>query len=189
MIGRRAAIVLFAQIFILPTLAQAEDQKPAAGEAQVNSPQQVNSAQPDSKTFGDWVLRCQPATQGAAGKICEVTETIRSGPQQAPMAEIALSRFNPTDPIRLTAHVPSNISLPSVVKFSYREAHGIELHWRRCAPIGCFADNALTDEQSAIFRVQTEPGTFEFYDADGHSLKLPVSFKGLGQALDALSKP
>ncbi len=81
-----------------------------------------------------------------------------------------------------------NISLPSVVKFVYREAHGVTLNWRRCAPVGCFADAMLTADQAKIFHIQTEPGAIEFYNAGGQQVKIPVSFKGLTPAMDALAK-
>ena len=187
MIGRRAAVALFAQILVVPAMAQPADQKPASPPAAAAPA--ATEPQTTTATYGDWVLRCVHTGDSASTtKICEVAETIRGGQNQAPMAEIALGRFNKVDPLRITAHLPSNISLPSVVKISYREAHGVELNWRRCAPVGCFADAALTDAETNIFQIQTEPGAIEFYNADGHSIRLPMSFKGLGQALDALMK-
>ncbi len=175
------ATVLIAQTLLLPALARAEDQK---------APQPAPAAQQQSQTeYGDWVLRClNVGTEKAPSKVCEIAETVRMAAKQPPIAEIAISRFNKGDPLQLTAHVPSNISLPSVVKFDYREAHGITLNWRRCAPAGCFADVQMTDDQANIFHVQTEPGSIEFYDSNGNPVKLAVSFRGLGDAMDALAK-
>lgn len=184
----RAAAVLFTQVLLFPAMAQAADQKPAAPAP---SEQKATAAEPQktTATYGDWELRCLNTSAGVTssnGKVCEIAQTVREG--QTPMAEIAIGRFNKTDPLRLTAHVAPNIALPSVVKFDYREAHGVTLNWRRCAPVGCFADAFLTDDQAKIFHVQTEPGAINFFNAGGQPVKIPVSFKGLSQAMDALAK-
>jgi invasion protein IalB len=182
----RLAAALLAPLLAFPALAQTAAPKPAspASAAPVAAEPQNTSA-----TYGDWMLRCQRVGEGAgARKICEIAESIRDGQTRQPVAEIALAQLNKADRIRLTVHVASNISLPSIAKFTYREAHGVELAWRRCASVGCFADAALTDDQIKIFRVQDEPGGVEFYDADGRPQKFPVSFRGLGQAMDALAK-
>ena len=188
MIRNRAAAVLLAQALLFPALARAADQTPAAPPP-AGQKMAVAEPQKTTATYGDWVLRCLNPSAGVVssnGKVCEIAETIREG--QRPMAEIAIGRFNKTDPLRLTAHVAPNIALPSVVKFDYREAHGITLNWRRCAPVGCFADAFLTDEQAKIFHEQTEPGAIQFFNAGGDPVKVPVSFKGLTQAMDALAK-
>ncbi len=176
MTGRRFAAALFALFLASPAAAQPPAPVPAEPQA-------------TSATFGDWTLRCQRAGEGAAAqKLCEIAETIQDAQKRQPIAEIAMSRLNKADPIRVTVHVASNISLPSIVKLSYREAHGVELAWRRCAPVGCFADAALTDAQANIFHIQDEPGAIEFFDAAGRPQKLPMSFRGLGQAMDAMAK-
>jgi invasion protein IalB len=174
------AVILIAQTLLFPALAMAEDQKP---------PEPESATQQTQTEYGDWVLRClEVGTEKAPSKVCEIAETVRMAAKQPPIAEIAISRFNKGDPLQLTAHVPANIALPSVVKFDYREAHGITLVWRRCAPAGCFADVQMTQEQADIFHVQTEPGHIEFYDSNGNPVKLAVSFRGLGDAMDALAK-
>jgi invasion protein IalB len=136
-------------------------------------------------------LRCQRlADPAATNKLCEISLTIQAGQQPAPIAQIAMGRLAKTDPYHLTAHVPTNISLPSVVNFSTgdKDTHRQELAWRRCAPAGCFADSTLTDAQWMGLRGQTDMGSLEFIDAVGRPVKLPVSFRGLAQAMDALVK-
>lgn len=85
---------------------------------------------------------------------------------------------------------PSNISLPSVVKFSTgdKDAHGQKLAWRRCAPPRLLRRFDLTDAQWKGLRGQTDVGSLEFIAAVGRPVKLPISFRGLAQTMDALVK-
>jgi invasion protein IalB len=184
MIGRRVAVALLAQILSLPALAQPTEQKPAPAPV---------SAEPQTTTasFGDWTLRCQRVGEPEkAVKLCEIVLTIQGGQQQQAIAEVAMGRVSKTEPVHLTAHLPINISLPSTVKFSLgeKDAHPQELNWRRCAPVGCFADAALTEAQWKALRGQSDPGSIEFTDSVGRPVKLPVSSRGLPQAIDALAK-
>jgi invasion protein IalB len=185
MIARRAAALLIAQTLVFPALAQAPAPAPKPA-APVGAEPQTTTA-----TYGDWVLRCQRVGD-TANKICELSLTIQGGQgqQQTPVAEIALGRAGKTDPFRMIAHLPTNISLPSVVKFAAgeKDAHPQEMTWRRCVPAGCFADLTLTDAQWKGLHGQTEPGSVEFTDSAGRAVKFPISFRGLPQAMDALAK-
>jgi invasion protein IalB len=183
MLGRTAA-VLFAAI-LFPVVASAAEQKPT--EPPISSEPRVTTA-----SYGDWLLRCQRVGETEkAVRICEVVLTIQGGAQQqAPIAELAFGRLSKADPYRITAHLPTNIALPSVVKFSFgeKDPRQQDLVWRSCAPVGCFADGALSEMQWRALHGLTEPGSLEFTDSVGRSVKLPVSFRGLPQAMDALAK-
>jgi invasion protein IalB len=185
MIRRFAAAAVFAPMLVFSAMAQTAEQKPA--EAPVSSQPRTTTA-----SYGDWLLRCQRVGETEkAVHICEVVLTIQNAQaQQAPIAELAFGRLSKTDPYRITAHLPTNIALPSVVKFSLgaKDPHTEELAWRSCAPVGCFADAQLSEAQWKALHGQIEPGSLEFTDSAGRPVKLPVSFRGLAQAMDALGK-
>ena len=183
MFGRSVAAIFAALLF--PVLASAAEQKPA--EPPVSAEPRVTTA-----SYGDWLLRCQRVGETEkAVRICEVVLTIQSGvPQQAPVAELALGRLSKADPYRVTAHLPTNIALPSAVRFSFgeKDPRQQELAWRSCAPVGCFADGAISETQWRALHGLTDPGSLEFTDSVGRPVKIPVSFRGLAQAMDALAK-
>jgi invasion protein IalB len=64
----------------------------------------------------------------------------------------------------------------------------LDLGWRKCLPGGCIADALLKDEVLRHWRTQTSAGRISWTDAAGHDLAIGLSFRGLTQALDALSK-
>ncbi len=184
MIRRFTAAALFAAFLVLPTMASAAEQKLA--EPPVSAEPRTTTA-----SYGDWTLRCQRVGETEkAVRICELVLTIQAGQQQSPIAELAMGRMSKADPYRVTAHLPTNIKLPSVVKFSLgeKDPRTQELAWRSCAPVGCFADAQLSEAQWLNLHGQAEPGSLEYADSVGRPVKLPVSFRGLPQAMDALAK-
>lgn len=170
--------------------AVAQGAKPPAPGQQAPAPVSAEPAS-TSATFGDWVLRCQRIGDGdKARKFCEVAQVLQLPSTSKPAAEIALGR-PPGDPVlHLTAVLPPSVSFPSSVQVasSDKVPHGADLQWRRCLPGGCFADAVVADDSVRAWRTAGEPGQLTFKDAAGREVTLPVSFRGLAQALDALMR-
>ena len=176
-----------------PALAQ---QKPAPTPApSPNSAAQAApapapvSAEPSATTasFGDWVLRCQKVE---ATRACEIGQTINVQGQQQPIAQIAIGRPAPKERLRITVVLPNNVTLGTNVRMGLGEKaeQALALGWRRCLPMGCFADAELPEDQLRRFRVATEQGRTIFSDGAGREIALPFSFNGLAQAIDALGR-
>ncbi len=176
-----------------PVAAQTPAAKPAGPPAAAPAPAAPISPEPSSTTasFGDWTLRCQRiADAGKTVRICEVAQVLQAQGQQVPIAQIALGRLANGEPVRVTAVMPVSISFPSSVQIAMgeKDAKPLELPWRRCLPTGCFAETAPGDDVLKQWRKASEPGRILFRDAAGRDLALPLSARGLDQALDALAK-
>jgi invasion protein IalB len=142
-------------------------------------------------SFGDWTLRCQRLGNGAeVQRVCEVIQQIRAQDQQNPVAEIAIGRLKKADPLRLTVALPVNVTFSNPPGFSAdgKVPEPIDLGWRKCLPGGCIADAVLKDDVLRRWKAQTGAGRITWTDAAGRELAIGVSFRGLSQALDALSK-
>ena len=167
----------------------------APGPAKPGAPAQASvSAEPaaTSAIFGDWTLRCQRIEDGdKAQRLCEVAQTIQVQNRREPIAQVALGRVSATAPLRVTAVLPPNVSFPSTVGIAAgdKDPPAVELGWRRCVPGGCFADAPASDEVLRGWRGLTTLGRITFKDAEGRTVAVPLSFRGLAQALDALAKP
>lgn len=170
---------------LLGSDAMAQTTAPKAGNAPVSSEPGTTTA-----SYGDWVLRCQRVgAQGKTTRICEVAAMIQVQGQSAPIAQVAIGRMAPGEPLRLTAAVPPAVTFPSTVRIvAEKEGRALDLEWRRCLPKGCFADTVIKDEPLKRWRGLAEPGRLTFKDANGREVSLPLSFRGLAQALDALAK-
>ena len=122
--------------------------------------------------------------------MCEVTQNIQAQGQQGPLAQIAFGRVQRTDPLRLTAVLPPNVSFPSVVKvmMDEKDTQPFDMAWARCVPGACVAFGEPAQAVIQRFRARTEPARLIFKDSSGRDIAVPLSFRGLSQALDAMAK-
>jgi invasion protein IalB len=169
------------------TPAQTAPQGTATGGTAVTPPV---SADPTMTTaaFGDWLLRCVRTGESGREKLCEVLQSITVEGQSAPFAQIAIGRLQPKDPLRATVVLPHNVTLATPAQVQAGEADTpLGLTWQRCLPGGCFADAILVDDVRTRWRAATRAGSISFADGAGRRIGLPISFRGLSQALDALA--
>ena len=195
---RRAGVLLMTGAFLSApsALAQPAGSKTAAPPAAVPAPAAAPAPVPSepgvtTASFGDWSLRCQRLdSDGKVGRVCEVSQAIQVQGQAAPIAQVAIGRLKPADPLRLTAALPVSVSFPSSVQIASdeKDVKTVDLPWQRCLPSGCFADSALDDDALRRWRGASQAGRIVFKDSSGRELTIPLSFRGLGQALDALAK-
>src|SRR5665213_2216338 len=194
----RSASILVLVALLVPTTVHAGGILPsggmvAAGSARIGAPAPAPvSSDPaaTAATFGDWVLNCRTLPEGSKpAHVCEVDQSIQVRGQQAPLARIAVGRTGAGPSLALTVVVPNDISLPSVVHVRLSAGDkGLDLNWTRCIPGGCFAASPLTTETLKGLNATMQASKVSFKDAAGQEIGFPISFRGLPQALDALTK-
>jgi invasion protein IalB len=164
--------------------AVAQDKPPAAPAAP--APAASRDPAQTTATYGDWVLRCVRPEKGP--HICEVVQSMVVQGQQQPVAQVAVG-YDKND-LRFTLLVPPAVSFSRGPTLGVPNASAphFDLAWRRCLPQGCFADVAIGPELLKTLRGRTEPMQIDFKDAGEREVKLPLSFRGLVPALDALVK-
>jgi invasion protein IalB len=144
-----------------------------------------------SATYGDWTLRCsRTGDADKAVRVCEVMLPFQIQGQQAPFAQLAIGHVNPKDPMHATFLVSPNVSFPSNVKLSIddKDTQPIDLSWSICIAASCRADGEFKDDQVKKWKALTANARLQFKDSTGRELAIPVSVRGLAQALDALPK-
>jgi invasion protein IalB len=170
-----------------PTLAPRLAQSPAAAPTITPVSPEPQST---TATFGDWVLRCErEAARDQPQRICEVAQTLEVKGQGV-VAQIALRRLAPKEPMRMTIVLPPNISLRSGVRLSIsdKDENPVELEWKRCLPGGCVAEGDVREDLLRSWRAQTGTGQIRYVLASAQQLGLSFSFRGLAVALDNLAK-
>jgi invasion protein IalB len=163
----------------------------ASAQAQAPNNAAPAATQPEFTTagFGDWLLRCsQP--EGRA-RNCEIIHAVMV--QGQTLAQLAIGRAAPGQSLMVTLVVAPNITITTAPKIALPGAAGrassnVDLNWRRCLPGLCFADANASDASLAQMRRQTENGRLDFQTADGRDMQLPISFRGISAALDALGR-
>jgi invasion protein IalB len=194
---QRAVLILALAALCSPALAQRSRAQtpppptaPATPAAPATPPATPAAPEPQrtTATFADWTLRCVRPEK--APPTCEVGQTLYDKGQ--PVAQTAIGRTRPGEPMHLTILVPVNVSLTAQPRLVGAENEAgvspIELGWRRCVPNGCLADTLIGEDQLKRLRGRTENARILFQDSAGREATLPFSPRGLGQALDALAK-
>ena len=166
--------------------APATPRSPTAEPAQAAA-----AAGPDrtTATFGDWLLRCERTAEAA--RSCEVAQVIAVQGSAQPIAQVALGRIANNQPgLTLMVQVPVNVALgtPLRVIGEDRDPLVVETAWQRCVPAGCFAGTDLRNDAVTRLRNRPEPALIEFRDSAGREVRLALSVRGLGPALDALAR-
>lgn len=180
-----AVIVMMA---ISTSSAQKSPREPQAVETK---PAPV-PADPDMTTaaFGDWVLRCvrvKPQETGA--RLCEVSQSLMIEGGQGPIAQLAIGRRAEGQPLLLTTALPNNVAFPSLVRLlvQQNDSQPLELAWTRCIPGVCIAQLELDELALERLTGRNSGGQLSFKDANAADILLPISLRGLAQAIDALS--
>jgi invasion protein IalB len=187
----RAFSILFGATALLAVacgVAAAQAQKPAPPPAAAPVP---SDPQTQTASYGDWTLRCQRVGEGAAARrSCEIVQSVTVKGQTTPLAQIAVGRINASDPLRMTVVTPNDISFPSVVRVAMdeKDAQPTDLAWTRCLPAGCFATGTPNADALKRWRASAESGRIVLKTGAGQDVAIPVSFRGLAQAMDALAK-
>jgi invasion protein IalB len=160
--------------------------KPASEPPLVGSEPEMTTA-----TYGAWTLRCTHRQVGYIGqRVCEVEQTVVPQGQQNPIAQIAIGRLAPSDDFRITAVLPTDITFQNGPRVTSGDKDpGVELKWRRCVPGGCIADTIAKDNTLREWHaVAADTGRLFFTKASGQPVAIEFSFRGFGQAMDALIK-
>jgi invasion protein IalB len=128
---------------------------------------------------------------GAGERTCEAVQTVQVEGQAQPVAQLAIGRLPGAAERTLTAVLPVNIALAVAAhvsgnaKSGAEEVGGVDLAWQRCFAGSCAASNLLPERALASLRGGTA-GRLNFTDAGGNAVGIPLSWKGLDQALSAM---
>ena len=162
---------------------------PRAPAPQVQPPAPpVQGPQRTSATYGDWVVRCE-IPEGQTQKTCDMEQLAQMQGQTNPISRIAIPLPAKGQEAKLIVQLPVNVSLAGGVKIEVdAKDRGLNIAFTRCVPAGCLAETALKEEEMRRFRAETQPGKMLYKNAAEQPVTIPLSFKGFGQAFDALIK-
>lgn len=150
----------------------------------------ADTADMTTATYGDWLLRCRQAPGQTPSKSCEIVQSLIVQGQTAPIAQLAFGYPTPKQPLFFTAVVPVNVTFPSAVRIAIddKDKAPLDAAFTRCLPTGCFASATMADEMLTKWRTHDQAGRLTFKNGAGQETVVPMSFRGLARALEALTK-
>ncbi|OYV35251.1 MAG: hypothetical protein B7Z81_08955, partial [Acidocella sp. 20-61-6] len=143
-----------------------------------------------AEVFGNWTMQCANAATGTGSvQVCGVVETIQANNSDKPIAKLFVSRDKAANEYSFGAVLPVNVTFPSKVSLTGDNKASIaELEWARCTPGGCLA---LVDINAATLKqweASSNQPVLAFKLANGQTVSIPTSVKGLAQAVAAIPK-
>lgn len=113
-----------------------------------------------------------------------------------PIAQIVIGRASRTDPYRMLVQVPLELRVEQPARILTDPAapatEGLSLPFRLCSTArgGCFAElENIPAAQINRMRARAEnQGRLDFRDGAGREIQILFTFRGFGQALDALAR-
>jgi len=185
-IATKLAIRLAAAMLIAGAggaLAQQPTPQPRPAPAQPETPQSTTA------TYGDWVVQCRSMSGPPAKEVCDMAQVAQLQGKNLPFSRIAVAHPEKGQPVKLVVQVPVNISFNTNVRIQTVDGDpGIAAPFTNCTPNGCFAIFDLKDDSLKKLHAATGVGKLSFADAGGHEISVPISFKGFGEAYEALAK-
>lgn len=146
----------------------------------------AQAPQRTTATYGDWTVRC---VMNDKTRACEMTQATQIKGRPQPISQIAIGHQTKSGPLKIVFEVPVNVWLPDGVKLSTDSKKiNVRANFSRCVPAGCFAETDIDANEIRQLSHLKKNGKLQFKDARKQMIAIPVSFKGFGDAYDALQK-
>jgi invasion protein IalB len=149
----------------------------------------ARAQQSTTATYQDWLLQCNISASTPPRRVCTIGQTTQA--QNQPFSRVLVAKPVKGRPISLLVQLPVNVLIAGNVRIQINEKDiGIAAPFDVCIPAGCIAKFELKDPLLQKFRGNAESttGRIIFRDANGRAVAIPLSFKGFGQAYEALAK-
>lgn len=166
--------------------AESTPSAPAAASAAADAASSPAAPKVVTTEYGDWVVNCQMPAEGP--RQCEAVQTLVA--DKKPVARIAVGRNPDTGAYAIAVNLPPAVGfgLPVTVSGEKAEDSQIALTWRRCAPGGCFADTTPPAKVFAAWSALTGKGRLTFLGFNDDPITMPMSFRGLAEAIKGLDE-
>ena len=165
-----------AAVSIFAGAAAAQDAAPAPAEA--NKPVQPS----ETKNFGDWTVRCYPASSTTPCEMLELLVNKKSGRRVLGVLII----YNPAqDQNLMQVATPLGVLVQSGAILGSDTYTSAVLHYRLCDIQGCYALAALNDDAVKALGRATK-AELRIVAADGKKFSLSFSLSGFTAAHNAL---
>ncbi|MGR7996529.1 MULTISPECIES: invasion associated locus B family protein [unclassified Xanthobacter] len=152
----------------------------AGAPARAETPTATPAPTETSSTHDDWTVRCKPE---AKGRSCEAVQTLQTEDLKNILAHMAVRAIK-DGPVYLIVQVPPGVWLPANVTFKVGGVPDLVLTYKRCGQ-SCIASLKLEPAQVAALKASAGKGELLFENGSRNPVILPISFKGLGEAMAA----
>ena len=177
MIFTRASLAGAVALALLSLGAASADTSPAAGAAAPVQPT-------ESKTYGDWTVRCYPV---ASPSPCDMYELLANKQSKQRIMSLSIAYMPAGDRHVIQIAVPLGVLISRGLVIESDRYTSPVLHYRRCDNAGCYVELLFDNAAVRALAMATGPAKIKIVADGGKVFEIPFSLNGYSDAHGAMA--
>jgi invasion protein IalB len=137
----------------------------------------------ETKTFGDWTVRCYPI---ASPSPCDMYELLANKQNNQRVMSLSIAYLPSGDKHVIQVAVPLGIHIPKGLVIESDTFTSQMLHYRRCDRGGCYVEMLFDTAAINALATATGPAKIKIVADNGKVFEIPFSLKGYADAHGAM---
>lgn len=141
----------------------------------------------EEQVFGDWLLVCVSEQEAQGVVPCEIVQAVFKGDGERLVLRLALAHAGDRDLLGLHMTLPADTRQSGGVIMRLNSEIDFEYAVSSCDGNKCVSKGVLYNDQMLALKA-AESGFVATVGGDGSLRRIPISVKGLGAAIEAVTK-
>ena len=137
----------------------------------------------ETKTFGDWTVRCYPI---ASPSPCDMYELLANKQNNQRVMSLSIAYLPSGDKHVIQVAVPLGILIPKGLVIESDTFTSQLLHYRRCDRGGCYVEMLFDNAAINALATASGPARIKIVADNGKVFEIPFSLKGYADAHGAM---
>jgi invasion protein IalB len=137
----------------------------------------------ETKTFGDWTVRCYPI---ASPSPCDMYELLANKQNNQRVMSLSIAYLPSGDKHVIQVAVPLGILIPKGLVIESDTFTSQMLHYRRCDRGGCYVEMLFDNAAINALATASGPARIKIVADNGKVFEIPFSLKGYADAHGAM---
>jgi invasion protein IalB len=137
----------------------------------------------ETKTFGDWTVRCYPI---ASPSPCDMYELLANKQNNQRVMSLSIAYLPSGDKHVIQVAVPLGILIPKGLVIESDTYTSQMLHYRRCDRGGCYVEMLFDNAAISALSTASGPARIKIVADNGKVFEIPFSLKGYADAHGAM---
>jgi invasion protein IalB len=137
----------------------------------------------ETKTFGDWTVRCYPISSPSP---CDMYELLANKQTNQRVMSLSIAYMPSGDKHVIQIAVPLGILIPTGLVIESDTYTSPALHYRRCDRAGCYVEMLFDNAAVTSLASATGPAKIKIVADGGKVFEIPFSLKGYTDAHGAM---
>ena len=178
--ARRVLVVAIAALATLSFCAGAAARKTATP---ADLPKPAQSPAPETKTIGDWSVRCFAIQSPAPCDMFQLLTQKKTGQR---VMSLSIAYMQKTDQHVIQIVLPLGVAIEKGVRISAGSYTSPPLEYRRCNRSGCFVEGIIDNAAIRAIGRSSAAAKVSVVSSEGQPLDIKYSLRGFAEAHEAM---